>query len=123
MDINVFNDRLNKLQDSIFESMTINYTNEHILNAELYFSCRDWSKEEDTWIRISIKLCEVQNFNLYQEFFTSHHIISNGISLVEINNQVILELGELADTLINIDDLKFSNFYWIAKSYYLTILE
>lgn len=123
MDIDVFNHRLNKLQDSIFESLTMTYTNEGILNAELSFSCREWSKAEDIWIRVSIKLYGVQKFNLYQEFFISHHVISNGISLVEINDQLILELGDLADTLINIDDLKFSNFYLIAKSYCLTILE
>ncbi len=123
MNNTILRDRLNNLQDSVLKSISIYYTEEGTINSKIVFSCRDWSVVNDDWIIVNIELKNISSFKLHEQYLSSHQVISNAVSLVKIENKIILELGDLADTLTILDDLKFSNFFLIANSYHLTVCE
>ena len=123
MNNTILRDRLNNLQDSVLKSISIYYTEERTINSKIVFSCRDWSVVNDDWIIVNIELKNISSFKLHEQYLSSHQVISNAVSLVKIENKIILELGDLADTLTILDDLKFSNFFLIANSYHLTVCE
>lgn len=118
----LLNTRLNKLQDSLLESISINFKNS-ISNAKVSFFCRDWSKKNDTWIKVDIELYNLLVFNLQQHMNISHQVISNGVSITKIDHKIILELGDLANAPTKMDDLKFSNLFMIAENYKIIVLE
>lgn len=123
MNNTILRDRLNNLQDSVLKSISIYYTEEGTINSKIVFNCRDWSVVNDDWIIVNIELKNISSFKLHEQYLSSHQVISNAVSLVKIENKIILELGDLADTLTILDDLKFSNFFLIANSYHLTVCE
>lgn len=110
-----FNERFNACKDSILQGFAMTYGENGEKTATLTVYARDWQSSQVDWVTLVIKISNVKAFKFADYFQQTHHIISNGIHLTEINHQIICEFGDLADMPIALDDLQFSNAFVIGK--------
>lgn len=110
-----FNTRFNACQDSILQCFKINYDDNGQKSVQLAIFAKDWQSSQDDWATITLKISDVKAFRFVDDFQQTHHVISHGIHLTEIDNQIVCEFGDLADMPITLDDLQYSNAFVIGK--------
>ena len=105
--------RFNHFYDSILKSIFIDYEND-LIGAT--FHARDYYQlSKESWGSVRIELIGIQSFKL-QEKWNTHQGFVNGIHLVKIDNNVVIEFGELSEKPVLMEDLEHSSFYIISKS-------
>ena len=114
--LDLFN-RFNNFQDSILQEVSVKYLKNGSKIALVKLYTKDCSnKINDTWITVEIEILNLLSYKILEEILTTHQIISNGLSVLEYKDSIILEMGDLADDVNDISDLEFSNFYFVGKN-------